>query len=215
VIGVCIVGTVLLGNIRLLQVLDTQTRSRTVLETISAAVWIMLLIVPLRWTTDSLTPEHSAEFPISGPSPLTRGNTIVPEPDPVLIAYLDRQAQTNRFILATTDIETASAMYLKTGRPIMAMGGFSGYDPILTPDTLAARVAGGRERFFLIPTRNLTSDQAQALYGQEIITAGSPFTTTITNDLTRWISTACKPVAPKDWQTAPHIDELQLYDCGQ
>jgi len=119
-----------------------------------------------------------------------------------------------RFLIATTFVEDASAIYLKTGRAAMAMGGFSGYDPILTPDTLAARVASGELRFFLIPAANLTTDQAQALYPDDFAAADPLFTTHITNDLTGWISANCAPVAPVEWQTTPSLGTQQLFNCA-
>ena len=45
---------------------------------------------------------------------------------------------------------TAAPFILQTGQPVMAMGGFSGGDPILTPASLAALVAKNDVRYFLI-----------------------------------------------------------------
>jgi hypothetical protein len=95
----------------------------------------------------------------------------------------------------------------------MAMGGFSGYTPILTSETLATRVASGDVHLFLIPVSNLTESQAQALYSQDIANADPPFKTSYTNALTYWISTTCQPVAPEKWQTDPQLLDVQLYDC--
>ena len=41
----------------------------------------------------------------------------------------------------------------------MAMGGFNGGDPILTPDSLAGRVRRGEIRFFLLPPQNTALGQ--------------------------------------------------------
>jgi 4-amino-4-deoxy-L-arabinose transferase-like glycosyltransferase len=53
-------------------------------------------------------------------------------------------------LLATQTTQQAAPIILKTGAPVMAAGGYSGSDPIVTPDSLAILVATGRLRFFLI-----------------------------------------------------------------
>ncbi len=232
-IAVCVVGTLLLINGQTLsRMRDTSHRWQSLLQIVSVICWAMLLIVPLRWTVASLTPEHSGEFPISGPTPLDHGNVLVPEPDPALVNYLLQHARSpirlidleaparSSFLIGTTAIEDASALYLKTDRAVMALGGFSGYDPILTPDQLALRVASGQVEMFLIPSSNLSIDQALTMYPEDITASDSqpgkqlPYTTQFTNELTHWISTTCLPVLPDQWQTSYHFDPMQLYSCA-
>jgi hypothetical protein len=45
----------------------------------------------------------------------------------------------------------------------MAMGGFSGGDPILTPQSLAQLVKNNTVRFFLIPSTSVSSQALQDL----------------------------------------------------
>ena len=42
-----------------------------------------------------------------------------------------------RFLLATPNTQFAAPIIIGTGQPVMAMGGFSGRDPILTVEALA------------------------------------------------------------------------------
>ena len=41
-------------------------------------------------------------------------------------------------------------MIIQTGEPVMAMGGFTGSDPILTADSVAQLVKDGTVRYFLL-----------------------------------------------------------------
>ena len=55
-----------------------------------------------------------------------------------------------RFLLATPSAQLASPLIIATGRPVMAMGGFHGLDPILTPEGLARLVEAGEVRFVML-----------------------------------------------------------------
>jgi hypothetical protein len=56
-----------------------------------------------------------------------------------------------RFLYAVPSAMQASPVIIATGEPVMALGGFTGGDPILTPDALATVVARNTVRFFLLP----------------------------------------------------------------
>jgi hypothetical protein len=47
----------------------------------------------------------------------------------------------------------ASPLQLLTTQPVLALGGFTGADPILTTNELAQFVADGKVRFFLVEHR--------------------------------------------------------------
>jgi len=106
---------------------------------------------------------------------LARGNISFPAADmALLVPDAERAARTSRFprneriadarflefleqnrggtgyLLATQTATQAAPIILKTSQPVMAVGGYSGNDPIVTPDMLAALVAAGRVRFFLL-----------------------------------------------------------------
>jgi 4-amino-4-deoxy-L-arabinose transferase-like glycosyltransferase len=85
-------------------------------------------------------------FPIGGPP----GGPEVRGIDQALLSYLEENRGGYRFLLATNNEQTAASIILQTGEPVMAMGGFLGSDPILTPEDLARDVANGTVRFFLI-----------------------------------------------------------------
>jgi 4-amino-4-deoxy-L-arabinose transferase-like glycosyltransferase len=70
--------------------------------------------------------------------------------DPKLIAFLEHHHGREDYLLATVNARQAAPIIIATGNPVMALGGFSGGDPILTVDDFARLVAENRVRFALI-----------------------------------------------------------------
>ena len=56
----------------------------------------------------------------------------------------------NRFLLATSTMQLAAPIIIRIGEPVMAMGGFMGRDPILTPERLARLVEAQAVRFVMV-----------------------------------------------------------------
>lgn len=70
--------------------------------------------------------------------------------DAELLAYLTANNTGEKYLFATTNAGTAEAYIIKTGKAVMAMGGFSGSDPILTVDKLKEMVTNKEVKYFLI-----------------------------------------------------------------
>jgi 4-amino-4-deoxy-L-arabinose transferase-like glycosyltransferase len=180
---------------------------------VSGLVLAALLVAPLLWLATSFTPANEGGFPVSGPVAGDSAGSGVPVADPKLIGYLEARAGHTRFLVATNMADDAAPIILATGAPVMAMGGFSGYDPILTPARLAGIVTDGQVRFFLLPSSNLSAAQALALYPTGSA-SGASFASAYTNRLTQWVAQTCIPVPPGQWQTTVELGPLQLFDCG-
>ena len=75
----------------------------------------------------------------------------------------------------------------------MAMGGFTGGDPILTSNELAGVVADGTVRFFLVPYRERGRSEPA-----------------------RWGTDHCVAVPQEEWGSAPPRPggPFQLFDCA-
>ena len=145
-----------------------------------------LLLAPFYW---SLTPM------------LYGGDVTLPHASPDLVYYggqrdhlskyeaaaefLQARYQDETFLAATENAVVASPLQLLTKQPVMALGGFTGADPILTVDELAQRVAAGEVRFFLLEQRELNDSKYAA-----------------------WVFAHCTQVPGV---TLP--DKLHLYDC--
>ena len=67
-----------------------------------------------------------------------------------MLDYLQSNREDARFLLAVPSSMAASSIIIQTGEPVMALGGFSGSDPILTAQQIAQDVAANTVRFFLI-----------------------------------------------------------------
>src|SRR5436189_559398 len=67
-----------------------------------------------------------------------------------LISYLQAHKGNAKYLVAVASSNEADAIILETNQPVMALGGFSGSDPILTTAQLAALVKNGTVRYFLL-----------------------------------------------------------------
>ncbi len=67
-----------------------------------------------------------------------------------LVGFLAANRRGERFLLATSSTRAAAPIIIETGEPVMAMGGFHGLDPILTPEALARMAEQGHVRFVML-----------------------------------------------------------------
>jgi 4-amino-4-deoxy-L-arabinose transferase-like glycosyltransferase len=70
--------------------------------------------------------------------------------DARLLDFLRANHGGERYLLATLNARLAAPVIVETGEPVMAIGGFTGADPILTPERFAALAASGEVRFVLL-----------------------------------------------------------------
>jgi 4-amino-4-deoxy-L-arabinose transferase-like glycosyltransferase len=71
-----------------------------------------------------------------------------------LLQYVTKHNTGEKYLFATTNANTAAPYIIETGKPVMAMGGFSGSDPILTVSKLQEMVKNKEVKYFLIPSRS-------------------------------------------------------------
>lgn len=70
--------------------------------------------------------------------------------DSALVTYLLANQGSATWIVATNSAQGAASIQLASGKPVMAMGGFIGSDPVPTQDQLKALVQSGALRFVLL-----------------------------------------------------------------
>lgn len=99
-----------------------------------------------------------------------------------LIRYLEANRAGAKYLVAVASSNEADSIILTTNQPVMALGGFSGSDPILTTSQLAALVAQGTVRFFLV------SGSGGGGGGQ--------------STLTSWVTQHCTSVSSSQWQSS-------------
>ena len=142
--------------------------------------------------------------------------------DPALVSYLESHQGKTKFLVATPSAGTAESIILSTNKPVMALGGFSGSDPILTTSDLQALIRNGTVRFFLINTPRSTGDLVDQLpeqFRNVFSGRGGGFGGFGQSALTSWVSSHCSAVPASEWQSSTGssnagLGSSQLYDCA-
>jgi 4-amino-4-deoxy-L-arabinose transferase-like glycosyltransferase len=114
---------------------------------------LALMLTSALWSSIPVLADETASLPVAGPSGQSsgvlgaRGSSSV---DTALIKYLEAHRGSAKYLVTVVSSNEADAIILATNQPVMALGGFSGSDPILTTNQLAALVKSGAVRYFLI-----------------------------------------------------------------
>jgi len=75
-----------------------------------------------------------------------------------LVRFLLDNRQGEAFLVAVPNANVAAPLIIDTGLPVMAMGGYLGDDPILTPQALEGLIAEGRVRYVMLGGFTLAPD---------------------------------------------------------
>ncbi len=67
-----------------------------------------------------------------------------------LLQYAMEHNTGEKYLFAVSNASTAAPYIIQTGKPVMAMGGFGGSDPILTIDSLQDLISKGEIKYFMI-----------------------------------------------------------------
>jgi 4-amino-4-deoxy-L-arabinose transferase-like glycosyltransferase len=156
IVALCGLAAAALVIARLLPRLEVMTRfARPLVLALSIGV-LALLLTPTVWAAIPVLEDVSVQLPVAGPSqtlgggPGGGGNITNNTADQALIQYLEAHQGKATFLVATLSANTADELILETNRPVMALGGFSGSDPILTVAQLKTLIAQGVVRYFLL-----------------------------------------------------------------
>lgn len=200
---------------------------------------LSLLLVSAVWSTTPVLQGAAPDIPSAGPSGdggfgggFGGGNAS--NTDAALINYLEAHQGNAKYLVATTNANTAAPIILATNKPVMAMGGFTGSDPILTTTQLSSLVANGTVRFFLLDGRGggfqptpQQLEQIRERFGDEF-PVGGPGGASFggpggQSSLTSWVTQHCKAVPSSSWQSSTSTGTTgrggfggggQLYDCA-
>lgn len=117
----------------------------------AAVVLSALLLVPFYWSLTPILYGGDVTLPYAGPDLRYWGGQRDHMSKYEWVAgFLQAQPQDETFLAATDNAVVASPLQLLTKRPVMALGGFTGADPILTVDELTQLAVDGDVRFFLL-----------------------------------------------------------------
>lgn len=157
-------------------VMTAATMRRHSVVTLPAAVSALAaaLALPAAWCAATSAAVFHAGFPSAHPpfethamrgghNPWARLAGAL-EGDPKLLAFLRQGADGQAYLLAAVNARQAAPIIIATGSPVMAFGGFSGRDPILSVDDLARLVVTHQIRYVLIGDGSRT---LRRVFGQD------------------------------------------------
>ena len=157
-----------------------------------------LLAMPAAWSLGTVLVEGNTGFPASRPPFLNeaaeaqrRRWSLVAGAlggDPKLLDFLRGNHQGEAYLLAAVNARQAAPIIIATGDPVIALGGFTGRDPILSVDGFAQLVEDHRVRFALIGDG---SPGLRRVFGED---GQKP--------LVDWIKQNGRLVDPARWRTA-------------
>jgi 4-amino-4-deoxy-L-arabinose transferase-like glycosyltransferase len=170
---------------------------------------VAALLVPAAWALSSVLVPGAGSIPsadlarivpIAGEPP-ARPRMTEPYDPSGLVAFLAANHAGERYLLATTTTRLAAPIIIGSGHSVMAMGGFHGLDPILTPDKLARMVEARQVRFVMVGDAQLIS---RRLGADE---AARP--------ITEWVQEKGQLVDPTLWRSGAlggRRNGMRLYD---
>ncbi len=152
---------------------------------LTAALAGMLLPLVV-WSATPLQVGGDVILPFAGPDLLKWGGagTVMQRNEP-LADFLMDQRQGEKFIAAAENAVSAAPLELLTRQPVMAIGGFTGADPILSLDELGERIHRGEVRFILAHQEK-----------------------PVTSEFIQWLQANCVSAGSQ-----PQPEGLDLYDC--
>lgn len=170
-----------------------------------------LLAAPAVWTSYSVfRNSFSAGIPSAGPSAeasgmFGQGNRSFSgmgfgdggdsSSDSKLISFLEENNTGEKFLVAVPSASEAEPIILATGKPVMAVGGFSGNSRTLTAEKLRQMVKAGEIRYFLVGGRGM---------------GGS------SDEVTEWVEENGKAVDSAEWSSSSGngFGSQTLYDLS-
>ena len=122
----------------------------------------VLLATPALWALSPLLGHVDVWFPAADVALLAPDRRLPPRlrgpHDPArLMAFLRANHNGERYLLGTVTAIQAAPIIIRSGAPVMAIGGYNGADPILTPANLSRLVRDGELRFVLANTNVATT----------------------------------------------------------
>jgi len=121
---------------------------------------VALLATPGAWAVSSVLSRDSVMLLSADLSRLAPGDDIASlrardragelATTRTLVGFLTANRHGERYLLATESAQLAAPIIIQTGEAVMAMGGFMGMDPILSPEKLARMVADRQIRYVLV-----------------------------------------------------------------
>ncbi|WP_294976679.1 glycosyltransferase family 39 protein [uncultured Leuconostoc sp.] len=132
---------------------NTHSKLKIILSVIS------ILAMASWWSLTPTLSHDSAAIPSATPALLSQKgrNDMGSEVDSQLLKYTKNHQGNAKYLFATTDANSASGYIIKSGRSVMAIGGYNGTDPTMTLTEFKNLVKSGQLKYFVIGNRHKTS----------------------------------------------------------
>nr|WP_129045264.1 glycosyltransferase family 39 protein [Companilactobacillus metriopterae] len=117
---------------------------------------ILIMLFPAFWSLTPTISGESAQIPTAGPDLLssqgggmgTNAGGMGSQVDTALLNYVTKHQGSAEYLFATDDSSTAAPYIVKTGKAVMAMGGFNGTDPAITLKEFKQLVKDGKIKYY-------------------------------------------------------------------
>lgn len=154
ILGMSFIGVLGLGLATTLFIIKAKQPAWT--SWIAVASLIALLLAPMYWALTPMMYGGNSSLPEAGPQLKTSGGGAFADAsvNETLISYLEENSADTEFLFGTTNASTAAPYIIKTGKSVMALGGFNGTDPILTVKELKQMIKDGKIKYFYLPSNN-------------------------------------------------------------
>ncbi|HEU5367122.1 MAG TPA: glycosyltransferase family 39 protein, partial [Ktedonobacterales bacterium] len=135
-----IVAALILAGARALSAfrLPTVRLNPRVLAVVLCLGLAALLLSSAVWSAIPGLDNITQDLPLAGASQQGAGGGPALNVDTALVSYLEAHQGSAEYLVAVGSAQEASSLILATNKPVMALGGFTGSDPILTTSQLAA-----------------------------------------------------------------------------
>ena len=126
-------------------------------QTLLVGGLLSIMAAPTWWSLTPTIAAESAMIPTAGPSLLTSSSNGMPgggggmgnsSVNTKLLNYVEKHQGNAKYLFATSDSTTAAPYIIKTGKAVMAMGGFNGTDPAITLTQFKQLVKNGDLKYF-------------------------------------------------------------------
>jgi len=206
-IVLCILSSAILCIVNL-----TKNTNESLTKSLVIIALVGILAAPTVWSFTPIFYQMNGNSPSAGLE-LARNNRNSESNvrnDSKLIKFLESNRKNEKYLVMVPSATSyGSNLILETGEPVMALGGFSGSDPILTLGKFKKLVIDGKLRYALINTSNIRS------FGEN----------SSNNSITNWIKENGKVIPTDEWKSSNtsnnqrqprsfsnQNDSMQLYD---
>jgi hypothetical protein len=130
-----------------------------------------------------------------------------------MLSYLEKNQGNATWLVAVSSAQSASELILQSGKPVIAMGGFTGSDPAMTLAKMKSLIASGKLRFVLLGSGGM---------------GGGPGGDQSNSEATSYVKSTCKVVSASTYggttsgsassgsgaASGSTTSSQELYDCA-